>query len=479
VSEEAQLVQPHELSIAEAADAIARRQLSSVELAGSVLARIEELNDTYRAFIGLRPDADVLAEARRLDELPSAQAEGMPLRGIPIGLKANYSCAGLATSAGSRILENWVPDEDAEAVRRLRAAGAVVVGMTNMNEFANGPTGFNSHYGSAANPWDAARMPGGSSSGSAVALALDMCLGATGSDTGGSIRTPSAFCGTVGLKPTRHLVSKAGVFPFSDTLDHAGPMARTADDASLLLTVMRDSTAPASSESVAARPDSPFAGMTIGVETAYFTAVLEDSVRACFNDAVRWLEENGATVRELTLDAVEDSLSTLTAILFPEAALVHERWLTERPHDYVDEVRESLLSGRGYSAIDYVAARRKRSTIRQELDRAFDGVDVLATPTTIMRAPRWDSSSFEVAGTTVDPLNAFIRCTAPFNLSGHPAVSVPCGATRDGMPVGIQLVAPHSADAQLLELASVFQHRATGGRLGPALADAGAPRPTQ
>jgi aspartyl-tRNA(Asn)/glutamyl-tRNA(Gln) amidotransferase subunit A len=391
----------------------------------------------------------------------------MPLRGIPLALKANYDCAGVPSSAGSLILSDHVPGADAETVGLLRRSGAVVVGMTNMNEFADGPTGHNPHYGNATNPWDRTRMPGGSSSGSAVALALDMCLGATGSDTGGSIRTPSAFCGTVGLKPTYGLVRTAGIFPFSRTLDHAGPMGRTVDDVRLLLGAMTGGPRSPERPRPAVSAAGPLAGLTVGIDTHYFTRVLEPAVRESFEGAVARIEQLGAAVRSVALTAVDSALPALVAILFPEAALVHEQWLVERAEDYGEEVRDNLMSGRRRTALEYLHALETRAAIRHEIDAALEQVDVLLTPTAVISAPTWDQDGFRVEGQKLDSLDAFIRCTAPFNLSGHPVVSVPAGLTAAGMPTGLQFVAAHGAEELLLDAAEAFERHAMDGRLVP------------
>jgi aspartyl-tRNA(Asn)/glutamyl-tRNA(Gln) amidotransferase subunit A len=441
-----------ELSIAEAAAAMDRRELTAVELMNSVLERIEQVNDHARALIHVRPARDLLDEARNRDLERARVRVAGTLHGIPIALKANFQCAGLPTSAGSLILRDWVPDEDAETVAHLRAAGAIVIAMANMHEFADGPTGLNPHFGTPINPRDPARMPGGSSSGSAVALALDMCLGATGTDTGGSIRIPSAFCGVVGMKPTLGLVSTAGVFPFSRTLDHAGPMARTVDDAEILLHAMCGEPARRM-QSDAGSGSRPLTGLRIGVDEAYFSAVLDPGVHGVFEQAIERLGELGATVQALRLSRVEASLDAEVAILFPEAAVVHERWLDERAGDYAEDVCASLMTGRVYTATDYVRAQATRAAIRAELDAAFESVDVLATPTAILEAPHWGPETVTLGDRRLDMLDAIIRCTAPFNLSGHPAISVPCGLGDGGTPVGLQLVGPSRSESLLIRIA--------------------------
>jgi aspartyl-tRNA(Asn)/glutamyl-tRNA(Gln) amidotransferase subunit A len=453
-------MEPRELTILQAQEHLADGSLSAVDLLASVLNQIKSLNPTLNAFITVRPEAEVLDQGRRADR---QRREGRPprlLEGIPVALKDNVETAGIRTTAGSKIFAEWVPDRDATVTRQLEDAGAIIVGKLNMHEFANGPTNDNPHFGRTLNPWDPSRTPGGSSGGSGVALATDMCLGAIGTDTGGSIRTPAAFCGVVGLKPTYGLVSRSGIFPFSWSLDHAGPMARTAEDVGVLLQAIarHDPADPASvrGRSTDVHRDDA-AGIVIGVEISYLTSLMGGEVRQTFSRAVDLLQLSGARLEEVRIPRLEVSLAAEVAILFPEAASVHRRFLDERPMDYGADVRRSLLSGRLYGAETYVEAQRVRAVLRRDVAAAFDKVDVLVMPTVIIPPPRWGEESFRVQGRYLDLLNAFIRCTAPFNLTGNPALSLPCGLTSEGLPVGIQLVGPLFSDEKLLRLAHAFE----------------------
>jgi aspartyl-tRNA(Asn)/glutamyl-tRNA(Gln) amidotransferase subunit A len=449
-------MEPRELSVADARIALDRRALSGVELMRSFLDRIAEAEPAANAFVHLQPPETLLAQAAEADARRDGRAAGL-LHGIPIALKANFQCAGMPTSAGSAILRDWVPTEDAAAVTRIRAAGAIVLGMTNMHEFANGPTGHNPHFGTPTNPWDAERVPGGSSSGSAVALARDMCALATGSDTGGSIRVPCAFNGLVGIKPTLGLVNTQGVIPFSQTLDHIGPMARTVADASILLSVLTGSPALAPPPPQAARESLPLEGITVAVDSSYFTTLGEPALLERFDAAVQRLEMLGAAIRDVELRAVHASLAAEVAILFPEAAVVHERWLNECPEKYGDDVRESLLSGRRYAAVEYVRAQEARAAIRDEIDSVLRSVDLLATPTTVIEAPRLDQQTLSLNGQELNALEGIVRCTAPFNLSGHPALTVPYGLGAGGTPLGLQLIGRRLSEALLLHVAEAVE----------------------
>ena len=455
-------MEPRELTICQANDYLADGQLSAVELVSSVLDQINRLHKATNAFITVRPGSDVLGEARRTDLRRRRGESRRPLEGIPVALKDNFETAGLRTTVGSKIFADWVPDRNATVVRMLQDAGAIIVGKLNMHEFANGPTNDNPYFGRPLNPWDPSRTPGGSSGGSAVALATDMCLAATGTDTGGSIRTPAAFCGVVGLKPTYGLVSRAGVFPFSWSLDHAGPMARTTLDVATLLQAIAgcdpEDPGSVSAPSIQRPPNNAdAAGMVVGIETSYLTSLMEDDVRHNFDRAVDLLAELGMRIEEVRIPRLEVSLPAVLAILFPEAASVHRRFLDERPIDYGEDVRRSLLSGRLYRADAYVEAQRVRSVLRRDLAATFERVDVLVMPTVIISPPEWGQESFIVEGRHLDVLNAFIRCTAPFNLTGNPALSIPCGLTSKDLPVGIQLVGPPFSEGRLLRIGHAFE----------------------
>jgi aspartyl-tRNA(Asn)/glutamyl-tRNA(Gln) amidotransferase subunit A len=468
---------PAALSIVEASNAMQRGQLSAVELAESVLEQIDKLNPTVNAYITVRHSDDVLGEARQADQ-QRREGQAAPLTGIPIALKDNFATAGTRTTAGSKILAEWIPDRDATVVGKLKQAGAIIAGKLNMHEFANGTTNDNPHFGKTRNPWDPDRTPAGSSGGSGAALAAAMCLGATGSDTGGSIREPAAFCGVVGLKPTYGLVGRAGVVPFSWSLDHAGPMARTVADTALLLQVMAgyDPGDPGSVPSAAVDYLRDLGrgvdGIVVGIERHYFTKVMDPGVRRGFETTVEHLQALGARIQEIHLPAAELSLAAELAILFPEAASLHRSWLDERPQDYGEDVRRSLLSGRLYRAVDYVEAQRVRALLRKQLAEAFQTVQVLLTPTMIIEPVSWGCERFVIDGAERDPLEAFIRCLVAFNLTGNPALAVPCGYGDGGLPVGVQLVGPPFSEATLFRVGRAIETRFEPNRRTPPLLEA-------
>lgn len=444
---------PRELSAQQASSALAEGALTAQELAQSCLDQVDALNGTAHAFIYLRPHDEILAEARRSDERRAAGASLGEFDGIPVGLKANYDDVNCVTSAGSKVLRAWVPKSDAEAVARLKESGAVIFGMLNMHEFANGPTGANEEFGSPVNPYDESRLAGGSSGGSALALATHMVLAATGTDTGGSIRGPASFCGVVGLKPTRDLVSTTGIVPFSKSLDHAGPMCAAIEDVPMTLRAM---TSAAKISALEPHPeDASLTTIRFGIETDYFLSRVQSPILETFESLVGALETHGASVSTAQWKSVGLASGAALTILLPEAATVHHDLLESKLADYAEDVRVSLLSGRMYRAVDYVNAVEVQALLRQELDDIFEEVDVLLTPTVGIVAPRPEDSTARVSdGVDVDILPAITRLTVPFNLTGHPALTIPLGSTEDGLPFGLQLVGPHFSENVLLSVAT-------------------------
>jgi len=453
---------PCELCISETLSYFANRELSRVEMIQSIMERIGEVERLVNAFITVRDGDALLDQAREMDER-QARGEALGrLAGIPIALKDNFATHDLRTTAGSKILADWHPDHDATVVRRLRKADAIIVGKLNMHEFADGTTTDNPHYGRACNPWDIGRTPAGSSGGSGAALAADMCLAATGTDTGGSIREPASFCGVVGLKPTFGLISRSGVVPFSWSLDHVGPMGRRVDDIAVLLDVMAgfDETDPASVQTEHARPAAPLKplkGLRIGIETTFLTTQMQESVKNAFKECGDILTGLGATIQEVSIPSARYCLDVEMVILFSEAAVVHEEWLDAAAVDYGQDVRTSLFSGRLYKATDYVKAQRMRHVIRREAESVFRSVDALLTPTMIIEPPKWETHSFAIDGVDIDPLDAFIRCLTLANLLGYPAISVPAGYSKIGLPVGMQFIGRPFAEVQLIAIARAIE----------------------
>jgi len=450
------------LSIAEAGDLLRRRALSPVELTRAHQDRITRLDRDLLAYITVLRDEALAAAGAAEREIARGRYRG-PLHGIPIALKDLVLTRGLRTTCGSRILRDWIPNADATVAGRLADAGAILLGKLNLHEFAYGPTGVNPHYGTSRNPWDRHRIPGGSSSGSGVAVAAGLAAGALGTDTGGSVRIPAALCGIIGLKPTYGRVSRAGVIPLAWSLDHVGPMTRTVTDAALLLQVLagRD---PADPSTVAIPvPDYRRAmqgevrGLRLGVPKDLFFERLDPEVRAAVLAAARSLEGLGAIVEEIPLPKIHHAGPASFAIIASEAMAYHEPYLRTRSAEYGDDVRARLVTGQFVLAHQYLKAQRARQVIRAEMDAALMRVDALLTPTTPIPAPRLEEREITVDGVTQDARWWLIRCTRPINVTGHPALSVPCGVTASGLPIGLQLVGRFFDEATLLRIGHAFE----------------------
>jgi aspartyl-tRNA(Asn)/glutamyl-tRNA(Gln) amidotransferase subunit A len=380
-----------------------------------------------------------------------------------VAVKDLIQTRGIRTTAGSTILKDWVPTEDATVVRRLAEAGAILLGKLQLHEFAFGPTGVNPHYGTPKNPWDLTRMPGGSSSGSGVAVGARLAAAALGTDTGGSVRIPASLCGIVGIKATYGRVSRAGVLPLAWSLDHIGPMTRTVTDAALLLGVLAGKD-PADPSTVALPvPDYRQAmrgevrGLRLGLPREIFFRHVDPVVEAAVRGAARALEGQGATVAEVSLPGMQEATSATFAIIAAESMAYHGPMLRRHGAAYGADVRTRLLAGQYVLATQYVNAQRVRQVIRAELDAALQGIDALLLPTTPIPAPRIEEREATVDGITQDVRAWLTRCTRPFNLTGHPVLSLPCGLTPAGLPVGLQLVGRMFDEATLFRIGAVYE----------------------
>lgn len=431
------------------------RRASSVDLVRACVDRITRHDRELGAFITLTADS-ALDEARRADaELASGVDRG-PLHGIPIALKDLYDTAGVRTTGGSRIFADRVPERDAVVVERLRGAGAVLLGKLNLHEWALGVTNQNPHFGPACNPWDTSRTPGGSSGGSAIAVASGFCYMSLGSDTGGSIRIPASLCGVAGIKPTYGRVSLRGVIPLSWTLDHAGPLARTVGDLAVALGAIAahdpldPSSADVPSEDYSSGVEDGASGIRVFVPTNHFFDAVDPEVETAVREAARVLTSLGASVTEGPLPRVE-LLAAQRAILLTDAAACHRDHLRERAADIGADVLTRLRAGQTFTGMDYAQARRDRDELRREWLALLREHDVILSPTTLIAAP-------PRAGE--DPVTVAQRLTAntsPFNLTGLPAISVPCGFTQAGLPIGLQLAAGPWREGLLLRVARAYE----------------------
>jgi len=383
-----------------------------------------------------------------------------PLHGIPISLKDNIYSAGVRTTGGSKILREFVPPYDAPVVSSLKQAGAVILGKTNLHEFAYGVTTENPHFGATRNPWDLERIAGGSSGGSAAALAAGLCYGSIGTDTGGSIRIPASLCGVVGLKPGIGRVNAQDVIPLSKTLDVVGPMARTVEDSSVLFQAIsverRARRASGSGPPLFSR-----GRFTLGVPREFFFDVLSPEVELGFETAIRVLKRLGARFKEISIPLLEESEEAGNQIAWAEATCYHQEkgWFPERAREYGKDVRRRLEMGTKVSALDYLRALRLREEFAGSLTSAMrsDQLDALLVPATPIAAPRLGEDSVIIKGRKHRTRALLLRLNRPANLAGIPAISIPCGLTRGGLPVGIQFIGRLGGEHKLLGLASRFE----------------------
>jgi aspartyl-tRNA(Asn)/glutamyl-tRNA(Gln) amidotransferase subunit A len=448
-------VSPDEIayaSIGTVRSLLERREMSSEELVGLHLERARSQTE-LNAFISLLAES-ALDEARRCDEVRRKGGALGALHGIPVSAKDLVWSKGVPTTSGSKIARGFVPDRDAPVLASLRAAGAVLLGKTNLHEFAYGVSNVNPHYGPARNPWDRRRISGGSSGGSAVSLAAGVGYGSIGTDTGGSIRIPSALCGTVGLKPTYGAISREGVTPLSWSLDHVGPMARRVEDVALLFEVMNGKAMAGQTPTA-----TPLSKTRVGIHRRYFFENLIDEVKSAVERAVDALVRLGGELVEIDVPEIDLQGACRNTIAFAEAASYHEEDLRNRPQEYGDDTRELLRLGLLIPATDYLAALRARRRIVVSFRKAFDAIDVLVAPMTPAGAP-------EIGATVLDngeDLRAgLLRLASPFNTTGFPAMSLPCGFTADGRPIGLQLAASAGNEARLLAVALAYQESQSG-----------------
>ncbi len=454
-----------QLGLSEASQLVRSKKVSPVELTHECLNRIERLNSKLNAFITVTAES-ALAEARQAEAEIQHDGWRGPLHGIPIALKDLVDTAGVRTTAASGVFKDRVPAEDAEIVRRLKAAGAVFLGKLNLHEFAYGGSSAISYFGPVHNPWNLDYSPGGSSGGSAAAVAAQLCYGAIGSDTGGSIRQPAGYCGIVGLKPTYGRVSTFGVIPLAWSLDHLGPITRTATDAALMLQVIAgydtqdtasvDVPVPNYVATIAAATSS----LRLGIPRAYFYEALHPEIQAAMEAALLVLKKLAGIQRDIAPLATNGSYSSVmdpyVAILRAEAYAYHKDYISKSPELYQAQTLKRIRAGADVTTSAYIQSRRKLEQVRRSVARAFETVDLLITPTACV-------PSFAIANLLADPNTLrekellTLRNTRPFNMLGLPTVSVPCGFTRADLPIGMQITGPPGGEATVLRLAYAYE----------------------
>lgn len=437
---------PAQLTMTQALSLLRKGDLAPHALTEACYRQIERLNPLINAFITVLP--------------PSSKGTPVQgaLAGIPIAVKDLYDTQGIRTTAGTSFFDDHIPTQDAVVVKKLKDAGAVLLGKTNTHEVALGVTNVNPHYGACRNPWDATRISGGSSGGSAAAVAAGMCLAALGTDTGGSIRIPASLCGVVGLKPTYGRASLRGVFPLSWNLDHAGPLARSVRDAALLLQVMAgyDPDDPASVnvpagdylEGIEAGVEGWRIGLAVG---EYIEEASDPEVLAAVRQAAQVFTDLGAIVDEVELDWLHAAALANGQMTQADGAAVHRERLAKQPERFGADVRQRLETGRALSSTEYSLARRTQAEVRRRGAGFFNRYDVLLLPTTPIPAPAIEGED------AIQRARLLTRFTAPFNLGGLPALSIPCGFTQDGLPVGLQIVSGAWQEAKVLQAGQAYE----------------------
>jgi aspartyl-tRNA(Asn)/glutamyl-tRNA(Gln) amidotransferase subunit A len=449
------------LSIARAARALRAKELSPLELADAYLRRIAQLNPRVNAYLSVTAERAREDARRATEELAAGRSRG-PLHGIPIAHKDLYETAGIRTTGGAKIHADYVPAQDCTVVRKLREAGTVLLGKLNTHEYAYGVTTDNPHFGATRNPWDLARIPAGSSGGSGAAIAAGLATATTGTDTGGSIRMPASLCGVVGLKPSYGRVSKQGVLPLSYAFDHAGPITRTVEDAAWMLNAMAGYD-PADATTLripvpdfAAQLGAGVRGLRVGVPRAWFFERIDPEVGAAVETALGELARLGAEVRDVALPGVGEGLAATFALVLAEAQEIHAESLRTRPHDFGADL-QALLGSPTPDTATLMRALRARDALTAAMRGALESVDVLVTPTTPIAAPRIGEDVVRVAGADEPVLAAMIRCTAPFNATHLPALSLPCGFTRAGLPIGLQIAGRPFDEATVLRAGHAYE----------------------
>jgi aspartyl-tRNA(Asn)/glutamyl-tRNA(Gln) amidotransferase subunit A len=444
-------------TLAELGRQLTSRSRTAQEVTEGCLARIAERDRSINAFITVLAE-QALAQARTADREIAGGGYRGPLHGVPISLKDIIDLRDSPTTAASRVRDGHIARRDATVVQRLRDAGAIFIGKTNLHEFALGTTNEDSAYGPVRHPFDDTRSPGGSSGGSAASVLTGMAYASIGTDTGGSVRIPAAACGLVGLKPTIGEIPTDGVVPLSESLDHVGPLCLTVEDTVLVYGVLRGIS---NSEEP---PPGHVQGLRFGTPRAYFLDLLDPEIAARFDEACARLTSEGAVLDDVPIAHTKEIGAIYVHIALAEAAAYHAATLESRPQDYNDNVRLRLEMGRYILAEDYVRAQRGREILTQEVTEALAGRDGLLLPSLPVPATRLGIPTVSIAGSEETVRNITLRLTQLFNITGHPAISLPCGRTSEGLPAGLQIVGTRNRTPELLKVASAVE-RVLGDRI--------------
>jgi len=480
------------LTIHEASDKLRRREFSSVELTAAVFERIAATDNKVRAYLTLAHN-QAIEQAKSADEQLKSGTNPAPLLGIPIAVKDNFLTLGLRTTCASKILGDFIPPYNGSTVERLLSAGAVIVGKTNLDEFAMGSSAENSAFFPTHNPWNLDRIPGGSSGGSAAAVAADQCIAALGTDTGGSIRQPAACCGVVGLKPTYGRVSRYGIIAFASSMDQVGPMTKDVRDSALLLQAIAGHDPADSTSANRSVPDYSAAlngdirGLRIGISKEYFVPGMQPLVYKAVQNAIRELGKNGAVIVDIALPYTEYAVAVYYIIATAEASSnlarydgmrfghraeakdLTDTYMISRDEGFGAEVKRRIMLGTyvlsaGYYDAYYLKAQRVRTLIKRNFEEAFNHCDVILTPTT-------PTTAFKIGEKTQDPLQMYLSdiFTISINLAGLPAISLPCGFDGDGMPIGLQIIGKQFDEAAVLQTAHAYEQATEWHKMKPTL----------
>lgn len=452
----------HYETISQLSAKLKAQDVSPVEVTTMMLERIADVDQEINSYITVMSE-DAGKQAKQAEREIAEGHDRGPLHGVPIALKDLLNTKGTLTSSGSQVLADNIPDFDATVVSKLREAGAIILGKLNMHEFAFGVTNKNDYFGDAKNPWDVERTPGGSSGGSGAAVAAGLAYAALGSDTGGSIRTPAAFNGIYGLKPTFGRVSKYGSIPLAWSLDHIGPMTRSVADLAIVLQVIAgfDKNDPTTVKHTVPNYmtslGTKVTELKIGIPTNYFFDFVEEEVASSVNAAIKQLEKLGATIVEVTIPELNMCEYSELVTIQSEAAAYHSETLREKSHLYGNDVRTTLQAGALVTAVQYVKAQQARRLIQEAMSRTFEQVDVIAAPSVSMVAPKWKESFKTIQGESKAVTAELVRFAAPANLTGIPSLSVPTGFSSDGLPMGMQLMGRPFEEGTLLKVAAAYE----------------------
>lgn len=464
-----------QLSLAEAARLVEKKEVSPVDLVEASLERIAAVDQQLHAYITVYED-EAREVAKASETMMAAGHRLGPLHGIPIGIKDMIGLRGLRTTAGSKILADWIPEEDATVAARMKGAGAIVIGKTNQHEFAWGGTSANPHYGFVSNPWNPERFPAGSSGGSGAAVAARTCYGALGTDTGGSIRLPSAVNGIAGIRPTIGRVSNHGVVPLAWSMDTVGPMARTVEDCAIMFNVIAghdpkdNGCANVPVDDYTADLERGVEGIRIGIVPGYFFHHLQPAVHDAVREGLGTLEQLGASVIDVDIENIHGNISAQLTVESCEPSAYHQRWLRERPEEYGEDVRLLLELGEMHLATHYIQAQRYRNLLRGEFLEAFKSVDVFICPTLPFTATPIGEMSVTIENDVEeDMLAAIMQFTGVPSLTGLPSLNVTCGYDGDNLPIGMQVIGRPFDEATLFRVGAAFQGATDFHTRAPAL----------